>query len=542
MTFTSPLNEAGMQTALHCERKQFYKIGAIDIGTNSTHLVVAIVDSVLNTFRIEVAEKSTTRLGECDPETGILTDDAIKRTLETLDRFKELSKSYEVEHLIVAATSAVREAPNRNEFLIQAKEKLGLEIDLISGLEEARLIYLGVLSGMPFGNSPNILLDIGGGSTELILANNKDAKALSSTRIGAVRLKRDFFIEEPLSTERRDFIQTFIQGSLEPAVNKLKSRIKAGEEPKLIATSGTALAIGSLVSKEDPSDNFKLHGYKFPIIKLNKLVDQLIKMNPDQRKKLEHINDRRAEIIVPGALILQKTMKMLDMKEVILSERALREGLIFDWMLRNHFTNEEFGVQSDIRNTTVIHQAQRFSVNERLSKRVAKHSLFIYEKTFGILHHDKGEYKDLLWAASMLHSCGQHVNRSGYHKHSWYLIRYGELLGYSQSEHLMVAAIARYHRRSLPKKRHEAWQALEEPSHRKAVLELSLILRLSVALECRPNSNVELIDINSDKYRITFNLREENSGNSIRIEEWSLINCSNIVKELTGLDLCVLSN
>ena len=166
---------------------QLCRIATIDIGTNSTHLLIAKVEPKLNTFSIELAEKSTTRLGERDPDTGELTSLAMNRAFATLKRFKDLSESYKVESLIIAATSAVREAPNGRIFISEIKKKIGLDVELISGAEEARLIYLGVLSGMQFGENPHLVLDIGGGSTELILADSSEARALTSTKIGAVR-------------------------------------------------------------------------------------------------------------------------------------------------------------------------------------------------------------------------------------------------------------------------------------------------------------------------------------------------------------------
>ena len=209
-------------------------VAAIDVGTNSTHMLVASVDVALGTFSIDLAEKSNTRLGERDPETGELTPEAMTRGLESLRRFRELAVSHQVEQVVVAATSAVREAPNGRDFLQTIKDELDLDVDLVSGPEEARLIYPGVLSGMPFGDRPHLVLDIGGGSTELILADGRDARALTSTRVGAVRLQRDFVKDDPIPPQRRSFLQAFIQGSLEPAVDKVHRRIKPGETPVLV--------------------------------------------------------------------------------------------------------------------------------------------------------------------------------------------------------------------------------------------------------------------------------------------------------------------
>ena len=526
----------GASQAVNADQR---RIAAIDIGTNSFHLLVAAVDPKLRTFRIIQAEKATTRLGERDPETGELTEAAMQRGLETLRQFRDLAASHRVEQIVTAATSAVREAPNGRDFLQTILDELGMEVDLVSGPEEARLIYLGVLSGMPFGDRPHLLLDIGGGSTELILADGRDARALTSTRVGAVRLQRDFVRDDPMPPQRRSFLQAFIQGSLEPAVDKVRRRIKPGETPVLVATSGTAMAIGSLAASEEERPPRKLHGYCVTRQSLNQVVDRLITMTPAQRRDLAPINDRRAEIIVPGALILQTTMKMLGVGEFVLSERALREGLIVDWMLRQGLLEDRFSFQSSIRQRTVLHQVQRFAVNQSRAERVASHALSLYDATRGVMHDDSGEGRELLWAAAMLHTCGQHINISAYHKHTWYLIRHGELLGYSEAEHLMVAAIARYHRRSLPKKRHESWQLVATRDNRRCVHQMALLLRLAAALDRRPEPVISALRIHAVKGSLDLEIVPERVNQNVSLEQWSLEGCAEVVKEAVGVNLRV---
>ena len=526
----------GASQAVNADQR---RIAAIDIGTNSFHLLVAAVDPKLRTFRIIQAEKATTRLGERDPETGELTAAAMQRGLETLRQFRDLAASHRVEQIVTAATSAVREAPNGRDFLQTILDDLGMEVDLVSGPEEARLIYLGVLSGMPFGDRPHLLLDIGGGSTELILADGRDARALTSTRVGAVRLQRDFVRDDPMPPQRRSFLQAFIQGSLEPAVDKVRRRIKPGETPVLVATSGTAMAIGSLAASEEERPPRKLHGYRVTRQSLNQVVDRLITMTPAQRRELAPINDRRAEIIVPGALILQTTMKMLGVEEFVLSERALREGLIVDWMLRQGLLEDRFSFQSSIRQRTVLHQMQRFAVNQSRAERVASHALSLYDATRGVMHDDSGEGRELLWAAAMLHTCGQHINISAYHKHTWYLIRHGELLGYSEAEHLMVAAIARYHRRSLPKKRHESWQLVATRDNRRCVHQMALLLRLAAALDRRPEPVISALRIHAVKGSLDLEIVPERVNQNVSLEQWSLEGCAEVVKEAVGVNLRV---
>ena len=516
------------------------RVATIDIGTNSTHLLIAKIERKLNTFSIELAEKSTTRLGERDPQTGELTSLAMNRAFSTLKRFKDLSESYKVESLIIAATSAVREAPNGKIFIAEIKKKIGLDVELISGAEEARLIYLGVLSGMQFGNKPHLVLDIGGGSTELILADSSEARALTSTKIGAVRLQREFIKKDPISSQNELFLRSFIRGSMESAIDKVSKRIEAGEIPVLVATSGTAMAIGSLLSNKENHMQSKLQGYKITKNNLDIIVSQLIKMTPSERSQLSSLSERRSEIIVPGALILQTIMNMVDVNEIILSERALREGLVVDWMCRNNYLKDQLSFQGSIRERTVIHQAKRFGVNSKRSKSVSEFALAFYDQTKGILHNDNGEGRDLLWAAAKLYACGKRINISAYHKHSWYLIKNGELLGYSQSEHLMVAAIARYHRKSFPKKRHESWQLLVDESQRSLVADMSLLLRLSCSLDRRPEPLVSKIVIEANNKKVNIELIPNNLGQNLDLEKWSLTKAILLIKKIVDVDINIL--
>ncbi|NDC34362.1 MAG: Ppx/GppA family phosphatase [Synechococcaceae bacterium WB9_2_112] len=529
---------------------QTRRVAAIDIGTNSIHLLIAAVDPVLGSFNVVVTEKSTTRLGERDPDRGDLSPAAIERALLSLRHCRDLALSHGVEQIVTAATSAVREAPNGREFLGTVQEQLGLEVDLVSGPEEARLIYLGVLSGMSFGEQPHLIIDIGGGSTELVLADGRDARVLSSTRIGAVRLQREFCQVDPLPAERRSFLIAYIQGAMDPAVSQVKAGLEPGQVPQLVATSGTAMALAALAAAEDPRPPLKLQGYRLSRERIDQLVNRLVALTPQQRRELPALNERRAEIIVPGALILQTTMASLQIPELVICERALREGLIVDWMLRNRLLDDRFAYQSTIRKRTVLHLARGFGVDLVRAERVASHALSLYDQTRGVLHDDSGEGRQLLWAAAMLHTCGQHINIGAYHKHTWYLIRHGELLGYTENEHLMVAAIARYHRRSLPKKRHESWQLLDGRNARHTVASMALLLRLAAALDRRPQPMIETLDVSVEQAAgngattvcIALQPMAHGPGEPVpdlSLERWSVEACSSYVQEACGVELKV---
>ena len=187
----------------------------------------------------------------------------------------------------------------------------------------------------------------------------------------------------------------------------------------------------------------------------------------------------------------------------------------------------------------MIHQVKRFAVNQPRAERVAAHALALYDSTRGVMHHDDGQGRELLWAAAMLHTCGQHINLSAYHKHTWYLIRHGELLGYSEAEHLMVAAIARYHRRSLPKKRHDSWQALASREDRRRVGEMALLLRLAAALDRRPEPVVESLQVTLTAGELNIGLVPERRNQNLSLERWSLEACAEAVRTAAGVRLSV---
>ena len=515
-------------------------VASIDIGTNSTHLLIAQLDSDLKSFTIKFTEKSTTRLGERD-EDGNLTKSSINRVLETLKRFKEYCYGFGVERILAAATSAVRESPNGKDLINKVRDEVGIQIELISGAEEARLIYLGVLSGMDLENRSHIILDIGGGSTELILANSEDTRALTSARIGAVRLKNDFLEDEPLNSSRIEFLKTFIAGSLEPSVGKIKKRIKRNETLSMIATSGTAISLGNLISSVSGEPKQKMHGYKYTKEDLESILKKLIQMSSSERRKMPTLSDRRSEIIIPGGLILETCMEMLDISELTISERALREGLVVDWMIRRGMLKSKFGIQSNIRKTTVMHQADKFAVDKLRAEKVAAIALQIYDQTHDILHNDESKRgRSLLWAACFLYNSGKQINLTAYHKHSWYLIKNCELLGYSLSEKNIIAAIVRYHRKSLPKKRHESWQTLISREDKSTALDMSLILRLAASINKRPDPVISSVNIKSMNNEIRFKLISSDKRKNLILERWSLESCYGVVKDLKNLELKVV--
>ena len=514
-------------------------LAAIDIGTNSIHMVVVRIDPHLSAFTIIAREKDTIRLGDREQKTGKLAPDAIERAIATLKRCKDLASSLDVHQIIAVATSATREAVNGAQFLQQIHQEVGLKVDLISGLEEARRIYLGVLSGMDFQNLPHIILDIGGGSTELILADNHDARFLSSTKVGAVRLTQDFITTDPVSPQQFAVLRAYIRGMLERPVEELRQKLKVGEEVRMVGTSGTIEILMNLHAMEKLGEiPTPLNGYQLTRKEVRDLVKRLSTMNYGERFALPGMSDKRAEIILAGAVVLLESMNLLNQDKIVLCERALREGVIVDWMLSHGFIQDRLRFQSEIRQRSVKKIAKKYHLPLASGERVAKFSLSIFEQTKNYLHNWTKTEKELLWVAAVLHNCGIYVNHGAHHKHSYYLIRNSEVLGYSENELEVIANIARYHRKSKPKKRHPDYIKLSE-YQQLMVRQLSAILRIAVALDRRQIGAIADLECKYDPEYKTLHLHlfAASPDDDCALELWSLDYKKPVFEEEFGVKL-----
>src|ERR671932_1747081 len=279
--------------------------------------------SAFPAFSIIAREKDTVRLGDCEAKTGCLKSEVMVRAIATLGRFLDIAKTFNAEQIIAVATSAVREAPNGRDFLKQVAEELDLNVSLISGQEEARRIYLGVLSGMEFNNESQVIIDIGGGSNEWILGDSSEPRCLTSTKIGAVRLTGQFVKTDPISREEFAYLQAYIRISLERPFDELRSQFYAGERLRLIGTAGT--------------------------------IETLAAINARERLAIPGMSDKRAEIILAGSLILQEAMTLLGIESLTVCDRSLREGVIVDWMLAHGLIENRLRYQGSIRQRSIMH-------------------------------------------------------------------------------------------------------------------------------------------------------------------------------------------
>ena len=500
-------------------------LAAIDIGTNSIHMVVVKINPELSAFNIVDTEKNTVRLGERCQETGELLPGAIARAMGALSRCQEIAKGWNVDQIIAVATSAVREAPNGRAFITQVETELGLNVNLISGVEEARRIYLGVLSGMEFNHQPHVIIDIGGGSTELILGDGHEARWLSSTKVGAVRLTEDFLHTDPISGNDFDRIQSYVRGKMEWPLEEMRSHLRPSEHPQLIGTSGTIESLIRIHASESLGDcPTALHGYVLTLEDLQQLTHRLSQLSYVERCTIPGMSERRAEIIVAGAVILQECMTLLGLTAITACERALREGMIVDWMLNHGLIEDRLRFQGSVRQRSVIHLAQKYRVDLSAAERIAGFAVSLFDQTQGTLHAWSLEERELLWAAAILHNCGHYVSHDAHHKHSYYLIRHGGLLGYTDSEIEIIANLARYHRKGPPKKKHENYQNLANKTQRQIVDQLSALLKIATGLERRQVGAIRAIrcEYNSAGKSMMLHLHASQPDDHCALELWSL--------------------
>jgi exopolyphosphatase / guanosine-5'-triphosphate,3'-diphosphate pyrophosphatase len=499
-------------------------LAAIDVGTNSIHMVIVKIEPNIPAFTIIAREKSTVRLGDRDKQTGNLTPEAIDRAIIALKRCQEVAKSLQADHLIAVATSAVREAPNGTEFLQEIEAKLGLWVNLISGPEEARRIYLGVLSGMSLNDQPHTIIDIGGGSTEVILGDGHEPRSLTSTKVGAVRLSTSMISTDPISSAEFLALQGYIQGMLERSVEEVKSKLNPGEVLQMVGTSGTIETLASLNAREKTGAvPTPLTGYSLPLKDIRDWVSRLRRMTHTERLAIPGISERRAEILLAGALILQEAMTLLGIDRLTVCERSLREGIVVDWMLTRGMIEDRFRYQASVRQRSVLKTAKKYRVNLDHSERIANFAVKLFDQTQSLHHLGPGPQK-LLWAAAILHNCGHHVSHSAHHKHSYYLIRHSELLGYTEMEVETIANLARYHRKSPPRKKHDTYRNLTSKHHRRILELLYPLLRIAVALDRRQVGGIEQVTCAIDPSRQTLKLHltPAHPGDDCALELWNI--------------------
>ena len=474
------------------------RLAAIDIGTNSIHMIVVQVKADLS-FEIVDREKEMVRLGSGGLGGRALAPAAVAAALETLTRFKQLADSRQVDEVLAAATSAVREARNGGEFLAAVEQRTGIRPRVISGEEEARLIHKAAVYGVDAASGTTVVVDIGGGSMEVTLGTATETHLAHSFPVGAIRLTDKFVASDPLSKgdERR------LVKHVRSQFGAFAQQLKAAGFNRVIATSGTSLSLGEIVmSGRRLFDGDTIHHTRVPAKGLHRARKQVVALDMQHRLRLPGLDSRRADLVVAGAVLLDTVVRLLGAKEITLCDLALREGLVLDYIDRNRKTIASIERYPDIRRRSVVELGERCRWYPEHSEHVARLALSLFDQTRG-LHQLGDRAREWLEYAALLHDVGGHISYVNHHKHSYYLIRNGGLRGFEPEEVEAIALMARSHRRGRPRKSSRSNSSLP-PAPRRAVRVGAALLRLAESLDRSHGQVVDQVELQpaGDRYRL----------------------------------------
>ncbi len=443
----------------------------IDLGTNSVRAAIVRLNPNFSVTTLSV-QKQVVRLGEKEYLNQELIPEAMDRAILVCKHFVGMGRSYGVEEIVAVCTSATRDANNQAEFLERMRAETGVEFRIISGLEEARLIYLGVSNSIDLGGKKAVFIDVGGGSTEVIVGDQRHYHSLDSLKLGAIRLTTLFIPPEetgPIFPERYSLMKKSVRNKIVRTVQRTK---RQGAEVA-VASSGTAINIAQIAARTFGGDAATL-----TLSRLKRTVGLLSTKGLEERRKVPGINPERADIIIGGAAILETMMEELDIQEVKISEAGLLDGMIVDHLSRiEGFPSYQ---TMGVRERSVLQLARSCGTDEVHAETIKRISLELFDtaKEEGV--HDLGkEERELLGHAAYLHDIGDFISFADHQAHSYYIIRNAELLGFSQHEIDIIANLARFHRKKAPGKRSEE---LDEPSLM-VLQRLSTFLKLAESLD-----------------------------------------------------------
>lgn len=508
-------------------------LAAIDIGTNSFHLVIAGVNDN-GIVKVLTKDKEVVRLGKSSTDMKYISLDAMERAITALKRFKITCDSFNAE-IRAVATSATREALNKDEFINEANRRTGISIEVISGYEEARLIYLGVLQALDVFERRILLIDIGGGSTEFLIGEKGNVFYSNSIKLGAVRLTEKFFPDGKYTKENVENARLHVRSIINPIVRNLKNE----KYDLVIGTSGTITTMGSIIHSKNSGEDvsqFNFNKFKYTAEDLYDTVKSILALDSVSAiRKIEGLDSDRADIISAGAIILEQIFKEIEIKQITLSSYALREGILFDTIDKKHNTLQSEDMKN-VRYRSVINLAKHCNYDEAHCRKILQLSLLIYDALkdkFGLTNQDN----DLLEAAIYLHDIGHSISHSQHHRHSYYLIKNSELLGFNNEEIEIIANIARYHRKSHPKTKHTEFNKLS-PANKNKVKMLAGILRIADGLDRGHNSVIDSISVSvQDKnFHVKVKPRE---GKDPILELWGANMRKELFEEAFGYNILI---
>ena len=453
------------------------RLAAIDIGTNSIHMIVVRIRPDLS-FEIIDREKEMVRLGAGGLDGRALTPTAMEAALQALSKFRRLAESHQVDRIEAVATSATREAENGGEFLKAIFEQTGIRARIISGTEEARLIHLAANYGLDLSDGITVSVDIGGGSVEITHGAGAAVNEGRSFKLGVIRLTERFVTTDPLSERDERRMVRFIENELKTYLKPIR---EAGFD-RVVGTSGSILSIGTIAAADLDGDvPAGIRNRRIPAKAVHRVRKALCSLNLQKRLLVPGLEPRRADIAVAGSVLIDVILRKLGAQELTLCDMSLREGIVLDYIARHRREIAHAERYPDVRRRSVIELAERCNYAADHAQQIAKTSLALFDATRGT-HGLTDREREWLEYAALLHDIGVHISYERHHKHTYYLVRNGDLRGFEPSDVETIALVARYHRRAVPARTHEGYGDLPK-KRRHAVRVLASMLRLAEALD-----------------------------------------------------------
>ena len=521
---------------------------AIDIGSNSCRLKIAKVAA--HRLKVLAEDREVTRLGASVFESGLISPEAMAATLRALKRFQRAVQTHGVDRIRVVATSAMRDARNAAAFQAWVKAETGWNMEIISGLEEGRLIHLGVTNAEPGAGGRVLLVDLGGGSCELTLSEHKHIKETISLPLGAVRLTEQFLSTDPAPAEGLARMRQVIARELRRA----HRRIPPGRKPLVIATSGTAAALSGacapgvkigkgngksaakVVVRRSRANRSDVLAGMVTTKAVRKLAAKLAKMSLLDRETIPGIGPRRAEIIVAGAIVYAEVLESFGLPGFRYSPLGLRDGILAQMLAES--TTADVKAHREFEHErweSVLATARRYGVDPRQAEPVRAHTEQLFRELKS-LHGLGPEYESWLSTAAILRDTGKFINHQGHHRHTQYIISSSEIYGYTQLQRTLVSAIARYLGKSRPQPGDRALRNIPPEEH-KNVHRAVVLLRLAVALNQDRASDVLRVGVRLYPKRVYLELHAGRTG--AELELWSLRKEAGYFREVFGRELFV---
>lgn len=501
------------------------RYAAVDIGSNSVRMLAA-ESGPGAAAKVLASEREVTRLGAGVFRDGRITAEAIQQVCESLARMAQTYRKLDVIGVRAVATSAVRDASNQYEFIERASSAAGTQVEVISGPEEARLIHLGVQASWPQTGKRALMVDLGGGSAELILSDNGVLTEAFSKPLGAVRLTEAFLRSDPPSPVELHQLNESIEEKLAAPLR----RIGVGPFDRVIATSATAAAIVCAVNRVGRSRREEADRLKASAAQIRKFYRQVSELDLAGRRKIQGIGPRRAELIVAGAAVFLKVLDLFQQSALHYSAAGVRDGIIADLAARG--VGRELSMLNREQRRVVEQMTRRYGVDILHTRKVAELARRLFEGLQPV-HRLPPAHGKVLEAAAYLHDIGHFVSATAHHKHSYYLIAHSDMPGFTDGERQMIALLCRYHRKSMPASRHAPFQTFDADS-RRAITLLAPLLRIADSLDRSHEQRVEGVEVQLKNGSVALVLE---AAKDLDLELWAVERVADAFRETYQMPL-----